>query len=427
MTGHLTAGPLSHTRRWHKGVVQSAAPPGVIDLGPGYLDPGLLPVDLLAGSYAEALAEYGSAALAYGDDRGALTLRRALADRARHADGVPCEPANVLVTAGTSHALHLLATTLAAPGDVVLVDESCYDLGRLILGDCGLRLREVPGDAYGMRPDALHAALRDALPGTPVVFVYLNPTFHNPTGRLVPLERRRELLEVASRNATLIVEDDAYAGLHLDGIPAPPALAALAGHQGVIRLCTFSKTLAPGLRLGWLLAEPALVDRLAAHGLFRSGGCLNHTTSLAVATLLAHGRFDRHLAWLRERLRERRDALVDALTARLDGDFTLERPAGGFFVWLRTDRPERDLLTAAENAGVRVAAGSRFGRAAPPAVRLAYSLYSPDLLTTAADHLATAWKQPPVNHPAAAARNGTPAEPVAARDQTVADMRGPAS
>ncbi|MFF3671284.1 aminotransferase-like domain-containing protein [Microtetraspora malaysiensis] len=381
------------------------APPHVIDLGPGYLDPSLLPVDLLARSYADSLAEYGSAALAYGDDRGALAPRAALADRVRQADGVPCDPANVLVTAGTSHALHLIATTLAAPGDTVLVDQSCYDLGRRILVDCGLRLREIPGDASGMDPDALDAALTGSRER--VAFLYLIPTFHNPTGLVVPLERRRALLAVARRHDTLIVEDDAYAGLRLDDASGPPALASLAAHRGVIRLCTFSKTLAPGLRLGWLLAEPSLVDRLAGHGLFRSGGCPNHTTSLAVATLLADGHYDRHLAWLRDRLRQRRDALVNTLAARLDDGFLLNRPAGGYFVWLRTRRPERDLLAAAEAAGVWIAAGSRFGgavgrdvpdrlgRAAPSAVRLAYSLNDPGRLTQAAERLAAAWNAIP--------------------------------
>ncbi|MEU1879088.1 aminotransferase class I/II-fold pyridoxal phosphate-dependent enzyme [Streptosporangium sp. NPDC020072] len=420
------AGPLSHTRQWWEGVVQSVAPPHVIDLGPGYLDPGLLPADLLAASYAGSLAAYGSAALAYGDDRGALPLRTRLAARVRERDGVPCDPANVLVTAGTSHALHLIATTLAAPGDVVLVDESCYDLGRLILADCGLRAYEVAGDEYGMSPYALAAALAETRGR--VAFAYLNPTFHNPTGLVVPLERRHALLDVARNHQTLIVEDDAYADLLLnqalgmepgpdsDVQDTPPPMASLARHRGVIRLLTFSKSLAPGLRLGWLVAAPELVDRLAGHGVFRSGGCPNHTASLAVATLMEEGHYDRHLTWLRDRLRERRDTLVDALTAHLNDAFLLDRPAGGFFVWLRSHHPEHALMTAAEQADVYVAAGSRFGPGRRPArrpdghngdrspgdlghdggnpvsaVRLAYSFNDPGRLARAVERLAGVW------------------------------------
>ncbi|MEU0483769.1 aminotransferase class I/II-fold pyridoxal phosphate-dependent enzyme [Streptosporangium sp. NPDC006013] len=389
------AGPLSHARSWRAGVVQSLPPPGVFDLGPGYLEPGLLPVDLLGAAYARALEEYGSAALGYGDDRGALDLRAALAERTAQADGIACGPGNVLVTAGISQALQLLATTLADPGDVVLVEETCYDLGRLILTDCGMRLREVRSDSGGMDPDAL----REALAEERAAFVYLNPTFHNPTGRVVPVARRRELLSVASRHGTPVVEDDAYAELHLGEAPAPPSMAGLASYHGVIRLRTFSKTLAPGLRLGWLLAGPETVDRLAGHGLFRSGGCLNHTAALAVAALVRAGDYDRHLDWLRARLRERRDTLVDTLLANLDDGFELDRPDGGFFVWLRARHRQRepDLLGAASGAGVEVAAGSRFGGTARPAIRLAYSFNSPSRLAFAARRLATAWNALPAH------------------------------
>ncbi|MEU3166755.1 aminotransferase class I/II-fold pyridoxal phosphate-dependent enzyme [Streptosporangium sp. NPDC006930] len=389
------AGPLSHARLWRAGIVQSVSAPGVFDLGPGYLEPGLLPVDLLKAAYARAMEEYGSAALGYGDDRGALDLRAALADRAAVADGIACEPGNVLVTAGISHALQLIATTLAAPGSLVLVEETCYDLGRLILTDCGLRPREVRSDSEGMDPDAL----RDALAEEQAAFVYLNPTFHNPTGRVVPVERRRELLAVTARHGTPVIEDDAYAELNLDGKPTPPSMAGLAGYHGVIRLRTFSKTLAPGLRLGWLLAGTPMIDRLAGHGLFRSGGCLNHTSALAMAALLRAGDYDRHLGWLRERLRERRDTLVDSLLAGLGDDFELDRPDGGFFVWLRALRRYRecDLLAAASGAGVEVAAGSRFGGTVRPAVRMAYSFNSPPRLAAAAQRLTTAWHAVPAH------------------------------
>ena len=134
------AGPLSHRRRWVEGVVQAVSPPGVLDLGPGYLDPDLLPVDLLREAYGEALAEFGSAALSYGADQGALVLREALAARAAAADGSACGPEQVLVTAGTSHALHLLTTGLAVAGQVVFVERTSYDFARRIFTDHGLKI-----------------------------------------------------------------------------------------------------------------------------------------------------------------------------------------------------------------------------------------------------------------------------------------------
>ncbi|GIH59807.1 aminotransferase class I/II-fold pyridoxal phosphate-dependent enzyme [Microbispora siamensis] len=382
------AGPLSHRRRWYPDVVQQVAPPGTFDLGPGYLDPGLLPVDLLRGAYADALAEFGSAALSYGPNSGALPLRALLADRL----GPPCTPDHIMVTSGTSHALHLIATILFRRHDVVLVEQVGYDLGRAILADSGLRLRAVEMDDSGMVPEALERALGAA--GDTPAFVYLNPTFHNPTGLLVPSGRRRELLAVAAAYGVPVVEDDAYAEIGLTRSGMPDSMAALSGYRGVIRLGSFSKSLAPGLRLGWLAADPETVARIQAHHVFDSGGSPNHLASLAVTTLLATGAYDRHLTWLRSALRDRRDALAAALSANLPERFVFDRPAGGFFLWVTADgeRDERGLVTAARNADVRVLAGGRFGRPARPSVRLAYSFNSPPRLTAAAHRLAAAWK-----------------------------------
>lgn len=387
-----TAGPLSHGDHWLPGVVQAVSPDGVTDLGPGYLEPALLPVDLLGTGYARAMERFGAAALSYGDNQGALELRAVLASRVSLTDGRHCDPEQVLLTAGTSHALHLIATVLCEPGAVVFVDATCYDFGRQLLEDSGLRTRTVPGDACGMRPDALDEAVRaERAAGNRVAFAYLVPTFHNPTGLVVPESRRRELLAVTARQDVLVVEDDAYAELGYDG-PSPPSLAAIADYHGVIRLRTFSKTLAPGLRLGWLLAGKPVTDRLVRHGLFVSGGSLNHVSSLAVLTMLRTGDYDKHLAWLRDRLRARRNAVLDGLETLPGDQFHFTRPTGGFFVWLRAlrDRTEADLTAAAGKAAVAVAAGSRFGRTADPAVRLAFSFNPPERLHDAARRLAGA-------------------------------------
>jgi DNA-binding transcriptional MocR family regulator len=241
-----------------------------------------------------------------------------------------------------------------------------------------------------MLPEALDEALRTA--AGKVAFVVLTPTFHNPTGIVMSLGRRRAVLEVAARHRVLLVEDDAYAELDLDGTGVPPSLASLAGQRGVVRLRTVSKVLGPGLRLGWLQADRAVVDRLASHGLLVSGGSANHLCSLAVTTLLRDGGFDRHLDWLRSRLRERRDALHGAVAEHLAGIVEVRRPQGGFFLWLNAQQPEAALLAAALDAGVVVAAGSRFGGTGTPAVRLSYSFNSPPVLRAAVLRLAVAWK-----------------------------------
>jgi 2-aminoadipate transaminase len=390
MTQGGAAGPLSHDRFWLTGIVQSLPPDGVLDLGPGYLDPALLPVDLLKDAYSTAMSEFGSAMLGYGDNRGALPLRAALAARTEEGGGQACGPEHVVITAGTSQALHLIATTFAAAGDVVVVDQTSYDLGRRIFTDSGLRLREVPADESGMDPAALDAVLGAA--GAATAFIYLNPTFHNPTGLVIPTARRRELLTVAAGHKTLIVEDDAYAELTLTSGPVPGSLADLADFRGVIRLRTFSKSLAPGLRLGWLQAEEKITDRLTSRGIFESGGSPNHTSSLAVLAMLQGDGYFRHLHWLRDQLRARRDALAGALSSGPSDRFEFTVPGGGFFIWLRARNPqsEAEMLAAARRAGVRVAGGSRFGHPSQPSLRLAYSFLSPGALAFAGRQLADA-------------------------------------
>ncbi|MFF5211993.1 aminotransferase class I/II-fold pyridoxal phosphate-dependent enzyme [Streptosporangium sp. NPDC000396] len=387
------AGPRSHRRQWLPGIVQAVAPDGITDLGPGYLDPDLLPVDLLGDAYAEALSRYGSAALSYGENQGVAPLREALAERATATGGQPCGPENVLVTAGTSHALHLLATMLAEPGDVVLCEPTGYDFGKQIFTDRGLTLSPVAVDGSGPDPQALADAARaHRAGGRRVAFVYLIPTFHNPTGLLVGEARRREILAVARDHDLLIVEDDAYGELWLDPVEMPPALAGLAGYRGVVRLCTFAKTLGPGLRLGSMLAGPELIARIAGSGVLSSGGGLNHLASLAVTALMEGGGYDARLRWLRKRLVARRDALVAGLGPGRD----LQVPHGGFFLWLRgaPGTTEEDMVAAAGRAGVQVAGGSRFGLPDRPSVRLSYSFNSPEDLALAGRRLARAWSAP---------------------------------
>jgi enduracididine biosynthesis enzyme MppQ len=386
------ADPAAHVRRWLPGVVQTTSPPCTIDLGPGYLEPALLPVGAVRDACAEALEEFGAAALSYGHDPGVDLLRELLAGRATAADRTPCRAANVLLTAGTSQALHLLATTFARPGDVALTEDVGYDLGHRILVDCGLRPVRVPGDVEGPLPDAFELLLERG--PRPALF-YVNPTHHNPLGRVVPLARRRALVEIAARYRLLVIEDDAYSELGFDDEPLPPSLAALAGYRGAVRLGTFSKTLGPGLRLGWLLADPSVVTVLVGHGLLRSGGSLNHLASLTAAVLLRDGRYDERLIDLRTQLRARRDALVDALAAYLGERVGFRRPAGGYFLWLRLplEMNEATALQAAARAGVAVAPGSRFGPTRRPCVRLAYSAAPPALLRTSVQRLADGWSQ----------------------------------
>jgi enduracididine biosynthesis enzyme MppQ len=370
---------------WHPQVVQIAEPAGVIDLGPGHLDPDLLPVRLLRDGYLRAFDEYGPAALTYGHDRGPLPLRQLLA---RHGGAGVVDPDQVLITAGITSALALLVRLEAAPGDAVFAEAASYDLAMQLFRDHGLHVCQVPGDALGMDPAALARAVdAEQAAGRRPRLLYVIPNFQNPTGRVLGQQRRRELVAIAAQRGLLLLEDDPYGWLSFDGTEPPVSLGELAGYAHVVRLGSFSKVLAPGLRLGWLVCSPAMADRLATTATFTSGGGLNHLASVAVTGIMADGLLSVHLAKLRTQLRARRDTLVAGLRGHLD----FRVPTGGFFLWSRLPSAERAeaMVRAAALAGVPVSSGSRFGDAS--AIRLCYSFQSPARLAEAADRLSLAW------------------------------------
>ncbi len=379
--------------RWLSGIVQIAEPDGVVDLGPGHLDPALLPTELMREAYGVAFDDYGPAGLTYGENQGPLPLREALAERVTAADGIPCHADQVVITAGTSTTLDLLARWSLPDADTVVADALAYDYGMRVFAERGLTATRVPMDAAGMVPEALDEALRShRAAGNGVALLYLLPTFHNPTGLVVPRERRSALVEVARAHGVVVVEDDAYADIAFGPAP-PPSAAGLAGYQGVLRLGTFSKSLAPGLRLGWLAADAATASRLAESAAFSSGGGLNHLAAVAVAGLLDSGAYEDHVRWLRDQLRHRRDALVSTLRATLPPEFRFTTPDGGFFLWvhLPDGYPEAEAVEAAARAGSPVVPGSRFGHGTGPAVRLSWSFHGPERLAEGARRLARAW------------------------------------
>jgi DNA-binding transcriptional MocR family regulator len=272
---------------------------------------------------------------------------------------------------------------------VVLTELLTYDLARRIFVDRGLAVRGVPLD-----PDVLTKAV--ATEERRIAFLYVLPTFHNPTGSVMSRARRTGLLEAARELGLLIVEDDPYTDLALTPAASIPSLAGLAGYRDVIRLCTASKSLAPGLRLGWLLTDAERCSQMTSSGMFASGGGLNHLAALATATLLESGAYDRHVRWLRAELRARRDALLTPLRSGLP-HFSFTAARGGFFIWVELPpaRTETDVLEAAIHAGVLVAAGSRFGDTGRPAIRLSFSFHNPERLAEAARRLIPAWQSRP--------------------------------
>jgi 2-aminoadipate transaminase len=366
-----------------------------VDLGWGHPHRSLVPT----GAWADAVAAtlHGPDAwrsMTYGYPSGPAPLIEWLAEHLSHADSGRSESAQFFITAGASHGLALALAVLTAPGDVVLVDAPTYHLAFSTISDSGCQIAPTPTDDDGPDVEAIADFVQVCRrQGRRVAALYLVPTFGNPTGRSLPDRRRRQLVGLAQRLDFTIVEDDTYRELVYDG-PVPASLWSHSDGLGVVRLGSFSKTVAPGLRLGWINAAAGVVKRLERLGYVDSGGGVNHTNACVMAAFGTSGAYRQHLARIRPSYARQRDALVDTLRVRLPTVAT-PRPSGGWFVWipLPAGCSARALLPTAEQHGVSYVDGSKFhadGMRGDDHIRLAFSLYAEQDLVTAANRLADA-------------------------------------
>ncbi|HJZ49653.1 MAG TPA: PLP-dependent aminotransferase family protein, partial [Roseiflexaceae bacterium] len=236
--------------------IQLVRRPGIIELGWGHPNAALLPVAGMRQAAAAALERWGVEALNYGADQGAGPLLAWLSDRIARTEGRAPASDAMLITGGVSQALDQICTLCTQPGDIALVESPTYHLAIRILRDHPLELIPIPADDHGLRVDALAETIaglrRDSRRPR---LLYCVPTFHNPTGTSLEAERRAKLVALAAAEQLLVVEDDVYRELSYDG-PALPSLWSLAPPDTVVRLGSFAKSLAPGVRLGWLTAGP---------------------------------------------------------------------------------------------------------------------------------------------------------------------------
>jgi DNA-binding transcriptional MocR family regulator len=360
----------------------------------GQPDAALLPVEAMQRATGAALAAFGPDALAYGAAEGAVPLLAWITERVAHTEGLAVNLDECIGTAGNSDALDQICTLFSSPGDIALVESPTYHLAVRILHDHRLDLRAVPVDEHGLQVDVLRAMLDDlSRAGQRARLLYTIPTFHNPTGVNLTRERRRALVEVAVEHGLLILEDDVYRELAYDE-PSPPSLFGLAPRGTVLRLGSFSKTLAPGLRLGWINGAAAQLRRIVDGGLRDSGGGPSFYTGMMVAGLCRAGDFDTQVSRLKSAYMTRRDALAGALAESLPEGCTFVKPGGGFFLWvtLPAHVNAEDLLKRAETHKVTFIPGNRFcldGRGRNQ-LRLAFSRMRPEELVEGARRLTAA-------------------------------------
>jgi 2-aminoadipate transaminase len=307
-------------------ILALTARPGVISFAGGLPAPELFDGEGLSAAFADALRDAGRT-LQYSTTEGDPDLRGAISTRLT-ARGLPTAADDVLVCSGSQQALTLAATVLIEPGDVVLVEEPSYLAALQAFSLAGARVVPVACDDEGLDPDAVAAAADGAR------LLYTIPTFQNPTGRTLPLERRRALAAVAERHGLWLIEDDPYGELRYRGEPLP-SLATLPGAEDrTLCLSTLSKVAAPGLRIGWVrtpaLLRPSLVVAKQAADLHSST-----IDQAAAARWLAAIDLDAHIAGLRAEYGARRDALLAGLADALPPGSVHNHPDGGMFVWAR--------------------------------------------------------------------------------------------
>jgi GntR family transcriptional regulator/MocR family aminotransferase len=318
-------------------------------------DPSLYPVDAFRRSLDRVMTQQGAELLRYGGPQGFLGLREVLAERLR-ATGVDTDADSLALTQGASEGIALALRLFAETGDTVAVEEPTYHNVLAALLALGLRAAPIP--VRDGAPDL--GALERALARPEVKCFYTMPTFHNPLGTSTPLAHRRALLAAAARAGKPVIEDAYEMDLRYAGEPVP-SLAALDRSGLVVQLFSFSKSLFPGARVGSIFARGRALDGLLA---------LKHATDLggalvlqaALADFVARGGYDRHLAKLRKTLRERRDAVLDALASQMPEGTRWTTPEGGHQIWV--DLPQvvdtRDLLPEAARRGVLFAPGHQF-------------------------------------------------------------------
>jgi DNA-binding transcriptional MocR family regulator len=342
--------------------------PDILSFAGGIPDPTLFPIERIAEIYAEVLADAGPQALQYSVSEGFAPLRRWIAERMT-ADGAPCDEGNIVITAGSQQALDLIGKLFLTQGDTVMVERPTY------MGALGAFNAYQPGyaDLAGEVPQGARLA-------------YLVPDFANPSGRTMPRREREALLDLADAHDLVVVEDGAYRELRFAGASEPSLLALDVAQSGSIEnartlFCgTFSKTLSPALRLGWVCAPRPVIDKLV---LLKQGCDLHVSTinQMVAARVIAEG-YEPHLERLRGHYRERAAAMQTALARHMPMGVTWSKPQGGMFVWLQL--PEgldgaQLLEDALADERVAFVPGAPFFATDAQAhtLRLSYSLPSP--------------------------------------------------
>lgn len=303
------------------------ADPSIISFGGGYPDTTLFPADRLEAVFTEVLRTPGGHSMQYAPSDGLPRLREQVAALMSD-DGTPCSAEDVLILQGSQQGLDFAAKMLVDPGDVIVTEDPTFLGARIAFDPAQPSYAAIPMDAEGMRMDAL----AEVLEATPQVrMIYTIPEFQNPTGVTLSLTRRERLIELANRHDLVVLEDSPYRQIRFSG-EALPTLRSLDTQGRVIHLGSFSKVLVPGLRVGWAVADPELLDKMK---LLKVAADTQTSTLNMAATSLFLDRYDlsEHIAALRAAYGRKKDVMLGAVRRHFPQDVTVTDPEGGLFTW----------------------------------------------------------------------------------------------
>jgi 2-aminoadipate transaminase len=352
--------------------------------------PSMLPLQLIRESAADKFLESDPMFLQYGHIKGYPKFRKALSEFLTEGYNAPVNPEELFVTNGITGGLSLLISLYLKSGDLVFMEEPSYFLALSIMKDFKINVRQIEMEEDGVNVEKLEELL---VAGVIPKLFYTIPTCHNPTGRTLSVAKREKLVELSHTFGFLIIADEVYQLLSFPHVTPPPPMFTFDKYETVLALGSFSKILAPALRLGWIQGSAKLLAPLIQSGQMDSSGGINPVMQGIVHAALESGRQRKHLEWTTATLWSRADALMNALTQHLPPGTTFERPDGGYFILVRL--PDHlhatELLPIAETQfKVLFLPGGSFAKTMPNYLRLSFSWYTAEEMIVGAQRLASA-------------------------------------
>jgi GntR family transcriptional regulator of abcA and norABC len=366
---YVAAGFQQPSRKTVQEINQSESNSTLIQLSKGELSNELFPLDIMKGMMEKVA--HNMDAFGYEEPKGYLPLREALSSYLQTV-GIHASPSSILIVSGALQALQLIAMGLLQSGSTVFLDQPSYLYSLHVFQSAGMRMAGLQMDEEGLMPESIKM--------TPNMrtraILYTNPCFQNPTGVLMSKKRREEILAFSEQHHLPIIEDDIYRELWIDA-PPPAPMKAMDKNGRVLYIGSFSKTLSPGLRIGWIVGPEPVIERLSDIKMQTDYGSSSLSQRVA-AEWLTSGLYQKHLENVREQLKIRRNFVLHLLETELEGLAKWSVPAGGFFIWLKILPPVsmKTLYAKALSKGILFNSGTIYGQERGDYMRLSYAFAS---------------------------------------------------